>query len=110
MIWAVYGSNPHTGEVWRVTDEEGFDAIPYFGAMLVYQPGTGERPVRNCTWIMWRSDVGAWIGAEDDGSALEKHILFPAITCTRRCYYDLEKPWEAVKALMDADRDELEGR
>lgn len=108
MIWAVYGIDPQTGEPWRVTDADGLNAIPYDGMMRVYQPGTSERPKRNGTWYMYRSDIEAWIEAEDDGSALDKHRLFPSITCTRRGYYGLDDEFKRVLELFDADVREVE--
>jgi hypothetical protein len=107
--WYVYGCVPETGEPWRVTSDQGLDVIPRDGMMMVYQPGTGERPKRNGTWYMFRSDVGVWIEAEDDGSALFKHVLFPRITCTRRGYYALDTEYRsAVLSMFDADVREVE--
>ena len=100
-MWYVYGVVPETGEPWRVTSDDGLDAIPHNGMMSVYQPG--RRTLRNGTWYLFRSDVGVWIEAEDDGSALDKHVLFPCISLTRRGYYGLDEEHKAVLALMDED-------
>lgn len=109
MRWYVYGVVPETGKPWRVTSDDGLEAIPRDGMMMVYQPGTRERPKRNGTWYMFRADKGVWIEAEDDGAALDKHVLFPTISCTRRGYYALDGEYKGpVRALFDADVREVE--
>jgi hypothetical protein len=100
-MWVVYGVEPVTGKPWRVPDTDGLTALPRDGMMCVYQPG--RRTLRNGTWYMHRADKDVWVEAEDDGSALKKHILFPDIDCTRRGYYGLDEEYKAVVALVDAD-------
>ena len=103
MIWYVYGVVPKTGEPWRVTSDKGLEAIPKDGMMMVYQPG--QDSLRNGTWYLYRSDVGVWMEAGDDGSALDKHTLFPGISCTRRGYYGLKAEMIVVRALAREDAD-----
>lgn len=99
--WIAYGVDPTTGEPWRVPDSAGLSAVPRDGMMFVYQPG--RRTLQNGTWYLHRADKDVWIEAEDDGAALEKHILFPCIDLTRRAYYALDKEWKAAMALMNGD-------
>ena len=100
-MWYVYGVVPETGKPWRVTSDEGFGAIPLIGMVKVWEPG--RRHLQNGSWYMYRSDVDEWIEAEDACSALEKHALFPCISCTRKGYYARDEEWLAALALCDAD-------
>lgn len=99
--WTIYGVEPETGKPWRITSRAGLSAVPRDGMMAVYQPG--RRTLQNGTWYLHRADKDVWIEAEDDGAALEKHILFPCIDLTRRAYYALDDEWKAARALMDED-------